>query len=215
MHKRFNVDRLAKHPSCKQYKFFLKQVKDIPGDIVECGFGCGFTCAIFINILKEFGITKNIWEFDSFEGFPEPHKNDKGAIFPSKGFMNKSHKVDRWLELEEANTLIDNVCKGHKYPRDKVKLIPGFYQETLPHMYTGDKISLLHIDCDLYESYKYSLKLYDKVVEGGIIIFDDYQTEKVRRVIWPGANIAVNEFVRAKGLTIEDDNKKYYVRKKV
>ena len=49
---------------------------------------------------------------------------------------------------------------------------------------------MLHLDCDLYESYKISLtNLYDKVVAGGIIMFDEYDDQR-----WPGARRAIDEF---------------------
>ena len=58
------------------------------------------------------------------------------------------------------------------------------YLEKNPHL----KISLLHIDVDLYEPSKYILeKLFDKVTKGGIIIFDDYGA-------FAGTNKAVDDF---------------------
>ena len=52
------------------------------------------------------------------------------------------------------------------------------------------KISLLHIDTDVYEPAKYALeKLFDKVVKGGVIVFDDYATIE-------GETKAIDEFFR-------------------
>ena len=51
---------------------------------------------------------------------------------------------------------------------------------------------LLHLDCDLYQSYKDSLEfLYPKVVRNGIIAFDEYVNEEWA---FPGAVKAINEF---------------------
>ncbi|MNP11366.1 Macrocin-O-methyltransferase (TylF) [compost metagenome] len=82
-----------------------------------------------------------------------------------------------------------------------VELIEGNILETLgeyiknnPHM----KISLLHIDTDVYEPSKLALDLlYDKVVSGGVIIFDDYGTVE-------GETRAVDEFL---------ENKSYQLKK--
>ena len=58
------------------------------------------------------------------------------------------------------------------------------YLDKNPHL----KISLLHIDVDLYEPTKLVLeKLFKHVTKGGIIIFDDYGA-------FAGANKAVDDF---------------------
>lgn len=50
------------------------------------------------------------------------------------------------------------------------------------------RISLLHIDVDIYEPTKLALEiLYDKVVPGGVIIMDDYGCVE-------GGTIAIEEF---------------------
>jgi hypothetical protein len=69
-----------------------------------------------------------------------------------------------------------------------VRLVKDFFDKTLSS-YEG-RIALLHLDGDLYESYKVSLEaLYDKVVSGGIIMFDEYADPR-----WLGARKAIDEF---------------------
>ena len=68
-------------------------------------------------------------------------------------------------------------------------VIPGFFGNTLPKS-PVKLISLLILDCDLYESYRTCLEyLYPKVQEDGWIILDEYFSPK-----YPGARIAVDEF---------------------
>jgi len=59
-----------------------------------------------------------------------------------------------------------------------VKLIKGLFEDTIDAFlidYNIDKISLIHIDCDLYSSTKTVLDhIRDKIVSGTIIIFDEY-----------------------------------------
>jgi hypothetical protein len=51
-----------------------------------------------------------------------------------------------------------------------------------------DKIAILRLDTDWYESSKFELEqLYDNVVDGGVIIFDDY-------FHWEGQRKATDEF---------------------
>jgi O-methyltransferase len=73
-----------------------------------------------------------------------------------------------------------------------VSLIKGTFGEITPNF--KNKISILHLDGDLYESYLTCLdNLYDNVVEGGTIIFDEYYSHK-----YPGARVAVDEFFENK-----------------
>ena len=58
------------------------------------------------------------------------------------------------------------------------------------------KISLLHIDVDIYEPSKVILEtMYDSVVEGGLIVLDDYGT-------FPGETKAVDDFFHNKQVKI-------------
>ena len=46
------------------------------------------------------------------------------------------------------------------------------------------------IDCDLYESYKYTLNfIWERLTKGSLIYLDEYYSLK-----FPGARIACNEF---------------------
>ena len=68
-------------------------------------------------------------------------------------------------------------------------MIAGWFDETLE---TADlqTIALLHIDADWYASVKIVLEaFYDKVVEGGFVVLDDYWR-------WPGCREAVTDYLR-------------------
>ena len=56
------------------------------------------------------------------------------------------------------------------------------------------RISLLHLDLDLYEPTKVALEyLYPKVVPGGIVLLDEYAMEG-----FPGESEAVEEYFKGK-----------------
>jgi hypothetical protein len=86
------------------------------------------------------------------------------------------------------------------------------FDATLPK-YEG-RIALLHLDCDLYESYKTALThLYEKVAPGGVVMFDEYDDSR-----WPGAKIAIDEFFADKAEKPRPHGKctwKYYVQKSI
>lgn len=175
-----------------RYKLFTDLVRKIPGNIVECGVGKGRTLLYFTYLCPD----RNIHGFDSFEGFPEPTKEDASGRNPKKG---------EWSGVSESDILrIIKVAGVHK----KVLLHRGFLSETVG-TYSGEEIALLHIDVDLYGSYKDSFKLVRFVVPGGIILFDEYETKA-----FPGATKAVDEFIRETGLELLQEAGRYYVVKK-
>ena len=80
------------------------------------------------------------------------------------------------------------------YPENKIVFIPGNVEETLPGI-APEKVALLRLDIDWYESTKHELEhLYSRVSPTGIIIIDDYAP-------WQGARKAVGEYLA----TLEDD----------
>lgn len=174
----------------KYFEYLFRQVKNIPGDIVECGIGAGGTFSILLGLCGEEKDKRKVWAFDSFEGFPPRTDEDRPSKL-SDEIVKSRFKKRGYLNEKE---LVQRIMKNNYYPIDNVKIIKGFYQDTLPHKYIGKGIALLHLDCDLYQSYKSGLSLYDKVVPGGIIALDEY-AGKLVDAKWPGARKAIDEFL--------------------
>jgi len=102
----------------------------------------------------------------------------------------------------------DLVTKGN------IKLVKGFFDHTLPGSIS--KIALLHIDADLYSSYKVCLeRLYPLVVKGGVVLFDEYNTLSEEGEKWPGATKAINEYFGTRVSQIQKDrySEKYFLVK--
>ena len=74
---------------------------------------------------------------------------------------------------------------------NKIRLIKGPVEKTLLNNENlPDKISLLRLDTDFYESTKIELEiLYPKVIKGGFLIIDDYGH-------WKGSRKAVDEYFK-------------------
>lgn len=183
----------------------LGSVAGLPGDVAECGVYQGATLIPAGMYLHQNKIPKEVFGCDSFEGFDEavlseialggsdePHKKVGG--FGDTSYLLIQEKVRR-LGLQE-----------------RVHLLKGFFRETLHEL--GDRrFCFVHLDCDLYDSYKTCLEFfYPRLVPGGIILFDEYNDPP-----WPGCNKAVDEFLdgkREKPIEIESDNYlKYYIQK--
>lgn len=167
---------------------------NLKGDLVECGVAQGGCSALMA--LKAFENRKNdrkIWLFDSFEGLPEPSAKDFKN--EDKGdFIRPLNKGSCLGTIEQVERLFSKLGIDKK----NVIMIKGWFQETLPEYKNKiNKISLLRIDADWYESTKCCLEnLYDNVINEGFIVIDDYGT-------CFGAKKALDEFLEKKGLKVK------------
>lgn len=169
--------------SLDRYLYFLNQLEEVrhlDGDIVECGVSIGHGALLFLLMSEYLGVERTYYGFDSFEGFPAPGEKDGTTPITREHF---------WANPTDT---VLRVLKDGRIPDDKinsrVRLVKGYFEDTLPRY--GGNIALLHLDCDLYESYKVALNtLYEKVVPGGIVMFDEYDDSR-----WAGARVAIDEF---------------------
>lgn len=155
------------------------------GDIVECGIGYSRTFQILACLLKrENNAKRKLYGFDSFEGFPEPTVEDTSPRNPKKG---------EWKVLSPAQLyrILGLLRLDTFFVQSQIKIVEGFFDDTLPQT-DIKKIALLHLDVDLYQSYKTCLEqLFPKVVKGGVVLFDEYASPK-----WPGARKAIDEYFK-------------------
>ena len=188
------------------FKRLLDLVSDIDGDVVECGVGRGRSLLLLALLCREEEKGRQIWGFDSFEGFPEPTEEDTSYRNPQKG----QYPAD----IMGVRALFQDAKLDDLFMISKVILVQGFFNESL-YKYVGQGIALLHIDADLYQSYSDALHiLYDKVLPGGVIAFDEYM-DGLTHVRFPGAKTAIDEFFADKTFDLRRDKHygKYYVVK--
>ena len=141
---------------------------DIPGDLVECGVWRGGACILMRAVLAAYGDdARSVWLADSFQGVPrsdpENYKADKGIRGDfAAGILGVSQ--DEVRANFERYGLLD----------DRVRFLPGWFKDTL-HDAPIDRISVLRLDGDLYESTIQALDaLYPRLSPGGFCIVDDY-----------------------------------------
>lgn len=199
------VKKLLKSKKYKYFKFLLDKIHNIEGTIVECGLGKATSISI-ISYLNQG--RRDIWGFDSFMGWPAPTKYDKSPRNPQKG-----ERLASWLLKEQ---LLERLKERNVY-YENIHIVSGFFSETLPHKYNGDKIALLHLDCDLYTSYQDALKLFPFLNKNGIIAFDEYKFDKMGgKIKWPGAVRAIDEFCSEHSLNIikyeDNEFKRVYLK---
>ncbi|SDC82980.1 Macrocin-O-methyltransferase (TylF) [Algoriphagus faecimaris] len=161
----------------------------IQGDFIECGVWKGGSIMAMILKLQKLCVdNRNIWLYDTFEGMTAPKQEDKKFDGTSASKLlneDKERKSNVWAvsHLEEVVKNISTLS----YPENRIKFIKGPVEETL-NMEVPDKISLLRLDTDWYESTKIELEiLFPKLVKGGVLIIDDYGH-------WKGCKLAVDEY---------------------
>jgi O-methyltransferase len=188
-------ERLVSLSRCIDYLVRNK----IDGDVVECGVWKGGSMLLAARKLARLGDTeRNLFLFDTFEGMAEPGKEDVSALDQTLAAVlldgaerQEGNNVWCYSPLEEVKA---NMQRSD-YPADKIRLIKGKVEDTLPEPSIG-RIALLRLDTDWYESTKHELEtLYDRLVPGGALIIDDYGH-------WSGARKAVDEFFDTRKLSL-------------
>jgi len=165
---------------------------NIPGDFLEAGVWKGGSSLLVAKELINLGNTvRNLYLFDTFSGMPEPGETDisfRGENAKSV-FTNKKISQDssNWCFASKAE--VQSIIEQSNYPLNKIHLIQGKVENTIPK-HAPEKISILRLDTDWYESTAHELKhLYPRLSSGGVLIIDDYGH-------WLGARKAVDEFIK-------------------
>jgi len=182
------------------YEIFKKTLA-VKGSVVECGVWHGaslMSWALFSSILEPSNLTRRIYGFDTFEGFPHISAKDK-----NKFRETNIGELSSGSSYEELSSLVgaydNNRFLGHI---KKVELVKGRAEKTIPKFIKHNPhlvISLLFLDFDLYGPTKTALEnFYQRIPKGGIIAFDELDNP-----IWPGETLALLESVGIGKLQIQ------------
>lgn len=189
------------------FKRMLGKVAEIKGDVVECGVGKAKSFQVLALLLEEECKGRKLWGFDSFEGYPETSQEDVSPRNLQKGQW-------RVMSRDEAYEVLRCTRLSDQFIRDQLEIIAGFFEDTLLKANIKN-IALLHLDVNLYKSYKKCLEvLFPKVVPGGVVMFDEYMGEGEEEKC-PGAKKAIDEYFRGTPHVISRDPLygKYYAIK--
>lgn len=149
----------------------------VPGDFIETGVWRGGTCIFLRAILKAYGVTdRRVWVADSFQGMPRADAT--------------THEGDRELATDQYNAFLatDLPTVRGNFERyglldEQVSFLPGWFKDTLPTA-PIDRLSVLRLDSDLYEStWDTLVHLYPKLSPGGFVIVDDYHIPVCREAV--------------------------------
>lgn len=176
----------------------------VPGDFVECGVYAGAQSAAMARAIMDkyweletpgvdttsddavkylkgtreyYKDTRRVHLFDSFQGFPELSREHDGDLIVT------GHKAgDSAVSLED----VQRNMKRWGIPDELLVYHPGWFSETMrPTVLTDiDRIAVLRLDADLYESTRDAMRhLYHLVSPGGWVIVDDWNLDGVREAI--------------------------------
>ena len=139
-----------------------KRILNVKGDIIECGVFKGISLIRFLSFrdLLEKPKKRKIYAFDIFGKFPRPKNKKIGSQKADIKFAKKHDlKIGIGLKLEKLDFFLKKK-NFHNY-----KLIKGDVNFTIPDFIKKNKkikISLLHLDLDIYEPTFTALKYFYK-----------------------------------------------------
>ncbi len=162
--------------------------KSLPyaGDVCEFGVAQGTTSALIANEIRS--TDKKLWLFDSFQGLPKPTEKDEliDDMFNLQTIENYEGTMACPVEMVEAN------LRAIKFPPARVRIIPGFVEETFARPDLPAKVCFAYIDFDFYEPILITLRfLHERLAPNAYILIDDYG------FFSSGAKTAADEFVAA------------------
>lgn len=155
-----------------------------PIQVAEFGVGRGGSAIFLAWLVNQYQGKLSL--YDVFGQIPAPTEQDGeraasryDAIIKQEGEKYYGNIIN---VLELVLRDLHKVCKP-----DRIDIVKGKYEETLPTLTDIKKFNLVHIDCDWYESSKavYSY-LQSRLRDGAIIQIDDYST-------WDGSKRAFQE----------------------
>ena len=185
------TSHLTRLPKMLAHYELYKSIVNLPGHIVECGVFKGASLIRFCTFreILESPYSRKIIGFDAFGKFPDQdNANDQAFVERFEGSAGDGISVD---ELKKVLS-----HKGF----ENYEFIQGDVADTIPEYVANHpelKIALLHIDVDVYKPSVVILNhLVDRVVKGGLVVFDDFGTVA-------GETKAIDEFFSERDVIIE------------
>jgi len=170
----------------------------IEGDIVECGVWRGGSMLAVTHVLNAMNDrSRTLWMYDTFEGMSIPTEHDHDILGVSAREMlrkeKKSADSDIWCYASLQD--VQENMKKSDYPAQRIRFIQGKVEETLKK-FVPEKIALLRLDTDWYESTRVEMEvLFPRLSRGGVLIIDDYGH-------WQGARKAIDDYLATHDIKI-------------
>ena len=147
----------------------------IKGNVLEFGSYKGYSARKIAQYINEFGLDSKLTLFDSWVGMPEISSPED--INSYEVAVLNDWKLGSYGVPEDTPSIIqEDIAEMLGF--EKIELVQGYYQDTLKSIsFAKQSISVVNIDCDLYESISLVLKKLvqeEALMDGTVILFDDY-----------------------------------------
>jgi hypothetical protein len=171
----------------------------VPGDVVECGVWKAGSSMIVALAFRYLAFTEpSFYLYDTFEGMPETEARDQNFGNPAfhmamqfAALLRGGSSAFFYAPLDEARANMQSTG----YPPEKTIFVKGRVEQTLPGQMPR-RISILHLDSDLYRSTYHSLThLFPSLSPGGVLIVDDYDS-------WKGSREATDQYFQENGVSM-------------
>ncbi len=145
---------------CFELWKLVEQVSKLKeGSIIEVGVWRGGTGALMAKKARSCGIEDRVFLCDTFTGVVKAGAKDSA-------YKGGEHADTSRQAVEELISRMN---------LDNVEILEGIFPDQTGHRVEDVKFRLCHIDVDVYQSAKDVVDwIWDKMVPGGIIVFDDY-----------------------------------------
>jgi len=152
--------------------------------VAEFGVGRGGSATILAWLVNHYNGYLTL--FDIFGRIPAPSQQDGAKALSRYEFIVQQEKDDYYGNISDLLEVI--LADLHKVCRpERIEIVKGKYEDVLPGMNDEREFSLVHIDCDWYESSKVVYNyLQTRLHTGAIIQVDDYTN-------WEGSTRAFQE----------------------
>ena len=190
------LENFPKYVRRQQLKRFLalyeifKLALPVKGSVVECGVFKGFgvmSWAKLSAMLEPENLTRRIYGFDTFAGFPSISDRDANPVAaPHDGalFADSYEELQSLIAQYDQDRFLGHVSKVHLIKGNVVETVPTFL-ESNPHLI----VSLLFLDLDLYEPTQVALRHFlPRMPRGAVLAFDELDNP-----MWPGETLALLE----------------------
>lgn len=148
--------------------------------------------------LKGLGVhDRRLWLYDTFDGMSAPTDEDVDCWGQDADRLLSEQRRDDAKSVWCVSALeeVQSVIASTDYPQAQVNFVVGKVEDTLPQQ-RPERIALLRLDTDWYESTKCELEyLFPLLEPGGVIIIDDYGH-------WKGCRRAVDEYLQQHGINL-------------
>lgn len=166
-----------------------RQALALDGDFVECGVFKGDMSWVVAGCLDFQNLDRRFYLYDTFEGF-SPDYSSNEDFPPDSGFYDYATEEYQLPELYSQ-------VKQRFAEYANVEVIQGVVPDVLDGR-RPERIAYLHLDLNSPAAERGALeRLFDSIVPGGLIIFDDYGWR-----LFAKQKKAADEFMAAWGLRV-------------